>query len=270
MTNAPQPIPCRLSVILAREAPVAVIFRRGPSKLVELIKWHTDTDTFERGQWFKGRIYEHCSDLSPDGALLIYFAAKWQLGRHFDKDHFPAWTAISRLPWLTALALWPSPGLWDAGGGLFIDEGTVWLIGHHTKPHKDHRPQGLRISTEPDQHIAATRFFRDGWVPTKNEPPHVWERTDTYRWMSIVADGNPFQHHTSAYSVLDRSRGTQLPLKGATWADWDQQGRLVFARHGKPFAGDFDHGRQMTPRELADFNDDTFEPKVAPAWAQAW
>ena len=50
----PQPVPCRLPVILARAAPIAVIFRRGPSKLVELIKWHTDTDTFERGQWFKG------------------------------------------------------------------------------------------------------------------------------------------------------------------------------------------------------------------------
>ncbi len=38
--------PCRLSVILAREAPVGVIFRRGPAK------------------WFHGRIYERRSDLS--------------------------------------------------------------------------------------------------------------------------------------------------------------------------------------------------------------
>ena len=89
MSTSPSPVPCRLLVILAREAPVAVIFRRGPSKLVELIKWHTDIDTFERGQWFKGRIYEDCSDLSPDGSLLIYFAAKLQLGSRFDEDHFP-------------------------------------------------------------------------------------------------------------------------------------------------------------------------------------
>ena len=65
----------RLFVIRAREAPLAVIFRRGPSKQVRLISWNTDTDDFEGGQWFKGRIYERRCDLSPDGRYLIYFAA---------------------------------------------------------------------------------------------------------------------------------------------------------------------------------------------------
>jgi hypothetical protein len=100
-----EPVPCRLSVILAREAPVGVIFRRGPSNLVELIKWNTDADAFERGQWFKGRIYDEYSDLTPDGSLLVYGAPKMWLGRNVDKDHFPVWTAVSRPPWLTALAL---------------------------------------------------------------------------------------------------------------------------------------------------------------------
>src|SRR5690242_11148049 len=72
--------PCRLSVILARTAPVGVIFRRGPRNLIEIIKWHTDTDTFERGQWFKGRIDEECADLAPDGSLLIYRAEKSHIG----------------------------------------------------------------------------------------------------------------------------------------------------------------------------------------------
>ena len=45
---------------------------------------------------------------------------------------------------------------------------------------------------------------------------------------------------------------------------------LVFTRHGKVFAGDFDAEGQMTPRELADFNADTFEPREAPAWAREW
>src|SRR2546428_3419426 len=218
----PQPVPCRLSVILAREAPVAVIFRRGPSKLVELIRWHTDTDTFERGQWFKGRIYELLSDLSPDGSLLIYFAAKLQLGGRFDEDHFPAWTAISRPPWLTALALWPTTGVAFHGGGLFIDDTTVWLPPHATPrgAHKDHKPHGLRIITEPYRHIATTRFTRDGWVQTKSERPYVWERTDTYRWMAIVAEGSPLPHNSygsgcCAYncSVIDKSRRTRIPLE---------------------------------------------------------
>ena len=43
----------RLYVLLAREAPVAVVFRRGPSKQVLLLKWYTDRDVFEEGQWLK-------------------------------------------------------------------------------------------------------------------------------------------------------------------------------------------------------------------------
>ena len=59
--------PPRLWVVRAKDAPIAVIFRRGPSKQVELILWNMHKDTFERGQWFKGRIYERRCDLSPDG-----------------------------------------------------------------------------------------------------------------------------------------------------------------------------------------------------------
>jgi len=55
----------RLYAILAREAKFVVVFRRGPSKRVQLLLWHTDSDEFQEGQWFKGRIYERRSDLSP-------------------------------------------------------------------------------------------------------------------------------------------------------------------------------------------------------------
>ena len=55
--------PARLFVILAREAPVGVIFRRGPAGQTLLIKWDTAHDTFEYGQWLKGRIYERRCDL---------------------------------------------------------------------------------------------------------------------------------------------------------------------------------------------------------------
>src|ERR1041384_8508875 len=67
----------RLFAILARKSPYAVIFRRGPSRSVLLIRWNTETDTFEHGQWLRGRIYERRCDLSPDGGLLLYFAANW-------------------------------------------------------------------------------------------------------------------------------------------------------------------------------------------------
>ena len=110
-----EPIPCRLFFILARNANTAVIFRRGPSKWVQLIRWDTERDTFEPGQWFHGRIYERRSDLLPDGTKLIYFASKFNALTLEDRDYTYAWTAISKLPYLTALALWPKGDCWHGG-----------------------------------------------------------------------------------------------------------------------------------------------------------
>lgn len=102
--------PPRLYCVFARDAPIAAIFRRGPSRHVQLIKWRTDEDTFEPGQWLKGRIYDRRADLSPDGQLLVYFAAdhKYLKG--------PAtWTAVSKIPYLTALAFFPKGDCWAGG-----------------------------------------------------------------------------------------------------------------------------------------------------------
>ena len=76
--QSPERIPARLHVILAREAPKAVVFRRGPSGQVCTLGWDLETDTFAMGQWLKGRIYEYRSDLSPDGELMIYFATDFR------------------------------------------------------------------------------------------------------------------------------------------------------------------------------------------------
>lgn len=89
MKEPPEPS-VRLYVIQARESSSAVVFRRGPSKHVQLVKWNTDTDEFEEGQWFKGRIYERRCDLSPNGRFLVYFAANY-------KEPFLSWTAVSKL-----------------------------------------------------------------------------------------------------------------------------------------------------------------------------
>ena len=110
---------CRLSVLLARNAPVAIVLRRGPTKWVQLVKWQTDCDRFETGQWFKGRVYDRRSDLSPDGSLFIYFANKINARTVGDSAYTYAWTAISHPPYFTALALWPKGDCWH-GGGLFL------------------------------------------------------------------------------------------------------------------------------------------------------
>ncbi len=152
---------------MARESDEAVLFRRGPSKQVQLIRWETSTDRFEQGQWFKGRIYERRCDLSPNGRLLVYFAATWK------ERHGPmkgSWTAVSRPPYLTALARWTKGDAWN-GGGLFLDNARLGLNnGLHP-----HRWAGDPVSEVPleiselnlgqgeDWPIENVRELRDGW-----------------------------------------------------------------------------------------------------------
>ena len=44
-----------------------------------------------------------------------------------------------------------------------------------------------------------------------------------------------------------------MPLSGAGWADWDQGGRLVFARDGRLFAANLEN-EQVAETELLDLN----------------
>src|SRR5688500_14144217 len=119
-------VAARIFGILARRQPVAVLFRRGPSRWVQLVRWDTSRDVFERGQWFHGRIYERRSDLSPDGSLLVYFAQKITARSLQDREYTYAWTAVSRPPYFTALALWPKGDCWH-GGGTFGEDRDILL-----------------------------------------------------------------------------------------------------------------------------------------------
>src|SRR5580704_1663034 len=155
-----------LFAIMARRAPVAVIFRRGPSKQVLLVKWHLDTDKLEYGQWLKGRIYERRCDLSPSGNLLIYFAASF-------KPPLYSWTAISKPPFLTALALWPKGDTWG-GGGVFDSEASIQLNHRHgqevladgfrLKINMLIAPYGSRSGGGEDFPIYHTLLLRNGWT----------------------------------------------------------------------------------------------------------
>lgn len=90
------PTPARLHVLLARDAPLGLILRRGPSRQVCTIGWNRTDDTFLLGQWIKGQIYQHRSDLSPDGRHFLYLA----IGRQFPACHFSK-------PWLFGVKVTP-------------------------------------------------------------------------------------------------------------------------------------------------------------------
>jgi hypothetical protein len=284
-------VAARLFIIFARKSATAVIFRRGPSKWVQLIKWNTKTDTFESGQWFHGRIYERRADLSPDATLLIYFAQKIEGRTIKDPEYTYAWTAVSRPPYLTALALWPKGDCWH-GGGLFKDNNTV-VLNHKAevaKPHPNHMPVGIRVILKKevrgeDEPLFSERLERDGW-----ELKQKWETE--YR-------GYPKMYHTIQPEIreksippgiqtirlvrsieeLDYSEEFAVAVRGgsgfarvdrASWVDWDQQGRLVFARDGKIFAGRIDEKGRLVDRELTDLNASKPKSVAPPDWAAEW
>jgi len=53
------------------------------------------------------------SDLSPDGQLFLYAARKAETPERRASDYTHKWTAISKPPYFTALALWPTGGKRD-------------------------------------------------------------------------------------------------------------------------------------------------------------
>lgn len=132
--------PPRLFVIVARDAPVALVVRRGPAAWTQLTRWDTDYDAFTPGAWFRGRIYEQKCDLSPDGLLFVY--AAFQGGR-LGTTYTQSWTAVSRPPWLHALTLWPM-GTTYGGGGRFVDDRRLVLRGAG-KAHPNHPVSGIEV-----------------------------------------------------------------------------------------------------------------------------
>ena len=146
----------RLWVLLAREAPVGVIFRRGPSKQVLLIKWDMRRDSFEHGQWLKARVYERRCDLSPNGKLLIYFAANY-------KRPLYSWTAISKPPYFSAVALWPKGDCWN-GGGWFVDDRKMRLNHSPSEAelHSDFRLGPVKVAM-PNSAAKTTPSGRSSW-----------------------------------------------------------------------------------------------------------
>lgn len=289
----------RLYVVLAREANRAVVFRRGPSKWVQLLLWHTDTDEFQEGQWFKGRIYERRSDLSPNGKLLVYFAAD-------HKEGYFSWTAVSKPPFLTALALWPKGDCWG-GGGLFENEtelqlnhrdGERQLAEGFNLPAKFRvKPLGKHSGGGEDSPIEDMRLTRDGWKLIQNgtaiehglrhpiwfrfDPPIVYSKRDArtrgrYELQmylhGIKQRDGPW--YIIEHVVKDTKNDSTISLGRAEWADWCHSGDLLFANYGRLFRLGFsDEGvlnELPNAKLLIDLNDRTFREMAAPVEARQW
>jgi hypothetical protein len=269
------PQACHLRVLIARDAPVAVIFRSGPKKQTRLIRWDLKTDTFEPGQWFNGTIATDYADLSPSGQYLIYFATK-----HTGSPM--GWTVISQPPYLTALAFWPVNHALP-GGGIMDDDFNVQLnhrlsemeLGKGFRLRKDmavtHRVRGDFWGTD----LPAELLELNGWSVVMQAPlPRRGKSRLAPVHEKVSALGYRLWQHAGNYELRLPSGELWCLLRSAEWADWDPNGDLLFAMGGRlhRLAGsEMGSGAGTANASLiADFSAMRFEPIKAPPEARHW
>lgn len=273
-----QAFPARIYVLLAREAAMGLIIRRGPSRQVCTIGWDRAADTFELGQWFRGRIYERRCDLAPDGRHLVYFA----LDGHWEAETKGAWTAVSRVPYPKAIALYPQ-GETGFGGGLFVDADTYRLngAGPHDILSGAARPrrcpgrwEGGAFGTEAPS-VYSPRLMRDGWqlvrhLRDRGEPlDAIFERPLAAGWTLRKLAHASVNHprgtgcYWDEHVLVCAAGGREVAFLGWAWAEWDGQ-RLVWAAQGRLMAAELGPDGPVAPRLLADFNGLRFEARAAP------
>ena len=268
----------RIHVLLASHAPVGLVIRRGPSKCVATVLWDRRRDEFKLGQWLKGRIYERRSDLSPDGKFAIYFAmnGKWS------SESQGSWTAISRAPYLKAIAFFPKGDGWH-GGGLWTGENTYWLNdgGGHMMAHDTtavHRDRTYQPSGDYGGECRGVyyhRLLRDGWELVdrmsagKSKCKDIFEKNIgkgwTLRKIAHAEIGAPAGKgcYWDEHELVGSGENQFIHCPTWEWADLDGK-RLVWAENGKLRAAKVQREGLAEEVELHDFNDMTFEAVQAP------
>ncbi|MCB9762049.1 MAG: hypothetical protein H6741_00255 [Alphaproteobacteria bacterium] len=276
----------RLFVLVARDAPVAVVLRRGPSKQVRMLLWDLQSDQLTGGQWLAGRIYPERCGLSPDGRLLVYFCGKF-------KGDFPTFTAISRPPYFTALALWPDNSTW--GGGGFFESDRKVILHYGAVPHELHGgqsiPDHMTISHMGEyraRHPEDDPASAHGWTLTEQGSKGDWGRDDELRltferpwvhqlvnprrlhlvlerrWLGMFEVNGPASVHS--YRLLRHPGGVLEDLGRLDWAGWGHDGSLLTAAEGRLVRRRLD----QDPVEIADLRAQRFKRIPPPAWATFW
>ena len=236
-------------------ADVVAVLRRGPSGWSHVGRWDIAARRYEPGSWLYGKLYPQRCDLSADGRYLCYFALKgkstWELG--------PTYIAVSRLPWLTALAAWRTSGTYTRGAHFVADASRCDLGPPDAGDTGGLRDRyGLAMTEAASYPVERRR----GWRETPGTPPRaktdVWdeERAEEVtmarpqpepegerppwrggaRPLLVVSGGYaahrslPQYRNPPRYELLDGPAGSVLEhLDEVQWADWAGSGELLTA-----------------------------------------
>jgi len=263
---------CRLHVLLAKDADIGIVFRRGPAAWWHILKWDLAKFTLERGAWLKGTLYPTRSAVSPDGKVIAYFAM------HGSWDTY---LAVSKPPWLKALCAWKTVGTWTTGA-YFKSDGTLCAFGAlcEEKPFHGSYPFPYKFGgTDTNWNRAREfQFMMNGWKPKASDesvenfnpgPNEVIELSKNSPQDSKLFL-NKYSEFGSCLYSMTYPDNQEIPLSDAVWADFDRKGRLVIASATG----------ELRIYKIIDLNLKTVfsvslnslnpNPVEAPAWASRW
>lgn len=260
-----EPMKARLFVLIPTESHNAIVICRRHSKKVGVFKWDMLTNKVKVSQWMKGRIYEDCSDVSPDGRHFIYSMNKKGEG----------YTVISRAPWIKAISFWRNVGGW--GGGIFIDN-KHYVLFDGRMAYKKFVDNSLiylgsmnmyeKINISKDKYY----HFIDGNQYTQRLIDRGWKISKTNKRI--------FYKEMNDKYILEKEIGKGVNIgKGRFWEfhrivkgtdvmekeDWEwseyRYGNIYYAQKGCLYELS---NVNSDPKLIYDFNDEEFIEKIAP------
>lgn len=283
-----------LHAILAADSPTAILIKRGPGRCSCTIGWDRRTDSFALGQWLKQRIDHDAADISPDGQHFVYFVNTQKYG-----EEHSVYRAISRVPWLKALAFWSNRSwVMGPGPGMFFraPDGVLklWALAHKAEWNllgievvadlPDSPPWNTMVSPS----LFWKRLQRDGWTVAtsvvqranttsaepgpleKNPPcmafekplPHGWRLRRAEVKYSLREHNRPIGSHSFAIITPD---GEIHDKPDWEWAEFDPvRNRLVWTAGCILFTAGVHPDGPGTANLLLNTKDMRFEPRQAP------
>jgi len=157
-------------------------------------------------------------------------------------------------------------------------------------PHPNHKPGWMRVILKnnvqgEDDPIFSERLERDGWhleqewaVENRGYPqlfrtaqPEIRTklRPGTSQFIRFTRSIHGLDY-SEEFELMDNARSLSVSLDGVSWADWDQQGRLVIGAGGRILAGSLDGNGNLVQQELLDLNSSKPMAISAPTWARSW
>lgn len=265
--------PPRLYGILATEAPVVLVFRRGPSDWFHLLRWKLDEGVVEPGVWVRKKLFPRRCDLSADGELLLYYLSGGVEG------HYRVFGGIARTPWLHPLASWDEGDAWGRGS-CFVAESIPHTFG---EPHDVVLPK-MRVTIQRNDTTSFVNERRRGWHEAADCPPRnvadtwdekrsvILEKESPLREGRLRLIGGLYQPEggidgRAPVFEIQLGSGPRQQVDGAVWADWDQRGHLLIATKDGFLRAESVEGGQRVVLQEHDLSDLTPNPQPAPAWA---